>query len=311
MTTAPGALLVIAGTALFGTVGTARVLGPDDASSFAVAFARLLVSALVMVGLGRVIARRHRRRAAAPGAGSRVAAALLRSPVIWAAAVAQASFQVCFLAAVVRSGVATGTLVAIGSAPLLTGLAVTVQTRRPTAGWLASTLVGLLGLVLLVGVGAGLGRSDPLGLLLALGAAASYASYIIAGGGLLRLRQPLDSSLPAVFALAVVLTSPVLVLADWSWAASVDGLLMVGWLALVPTVLAYALFNRGLRHVDAPTAATLGLVEPVVATALAVLVLAESLTTVQWLGAVLIGAAVVLVAWLGVQPPAAAVAGAR
>lgn len=311
MSRSPGALLVISGTALFGTVGTARVLGPDDASSFAVAFARLLLSALVMVGLGVVVARRHRRRPAAAGAGSRVVAALVRSPVVWGAAVAQASFQVCFLAAVVRSGVATGTLVAIGSAPLLTGLAVTVRARRPTAGWLVSTLVGLLGLVLLVGVGDGLGRNDPLGLLLALGAAASYAGYIIASGGLLRLRQTLDSSLPVVFALAVVLISPVLVLADWSWVASVDGLLMLAWLALVPTVLAYALFNRGLRHVDAPTAATLGLVEPVVATALAVLVLAESMTPVQWLGAVLIGAAVVLVARLGVQPRVAALAGAR
>ena len=311
MSRSPGALLVISGTALFGTVGTARVLGPDDASSFAVAFARLLLSALVMVGLGVVVARRHRRGSAAAGAGSRVVAGLVRSPVVWGAAVAQASFQVCFLAAVVRSGVASGTLVAIGSAPLLTGLAVTVRTRRPTAGWLVSTLVGLLGLVLLVGVGDGLGRNDPLGLLLALGAAASYAGYIIASGGLLRLRQTLDSSLPVVFTLAVVLISPVLVLADWSWVASVDGLLMLAWLALVPTVLAYALFNRGLRHVDAPTAATLGLVEPVVATALAVLVLAESMTPVQWLGAVLIGAAVVLVARLGVQPPAAALAGAR
>lgn len=300
MSRAPGALLVVAGTALFGTIGTARVLGPGDASSFAVACARLAIASVLMIGLAMLAARRQRASAAQQAALVPVLAPLLRAPVVWLAAVAQASFQVCFLAAVVRTGVVTSTLVAIGTAPLLTGLIAAVRTRRPTPGWLASTSVGLVGLVLLVGVGAG--RLDTAGLLLALGAAASYAAYITAGVGLLRVRQPLGTTLAAVFTLAAVVVSPAVVLADWGWLASGSGLLMIGWLATVPTVLAYGLFNRGLRHVTAPAAATLGLVEPMVATALGVAVLGESVTAVQAVGAVLIGAAVVVVARLGPAP---------
>ncbi len=50
---------------------------------------------------------------------------------------------------------------------------------------------------------------------------------------------------------------------------------MVLFLGAVPTALAYVLFARGLRHLPANEVATLTLAEPVTATALGVIVLAE------------------------------------
>ena len=57
---------------------------------------------------------------------------------------------------------------------------------------------------------------------------------------------------------------------------------------LVPTILAYSLFNRGLRGVRSSTASTLALVEPVVAAALAYLLLGERLGPVGLAGGAMI-----------------------
>lgn len=279
-----GALMVLGGTALFGTIGTARVLGPDDAPAPAVAFARMAVASSLMVAIAVATASR-RRPASVP--------ALLGSPTLWVAGIGQACFQASFLAAVTRVGVATGTLVAIGATPLLTGLVATVRTRRPTRAWLTSTGLGVLGLVLLVGVG---GRADPVGLLVAFGAAVSYATFILAGGALTRHEHPLGTTLPAVFCIATVVLAPAALVSEWAWIGTGEGAVMLLWLATVPTVVAYGLFNRGLAWVDAPVAATLGLIEPLVATGLALLLLGESLAVVQVVGALLVASAMVLAA---------------
>lgn len=279
--------MVLAGTALFGTIGTARVLGPDDAPAPAVAFARMILASTVMVGI------------AVATSAHRPAVSLLRSRTLWVAGVGQACFQVCFLAAVTRVGVATGTLVAIGVTPLLTGLAASMRTRRPTAAWVLSTAVGVAGLYLLVGIG---DRADLVGLLVALGAAVSYATFILAGSAMAELGQPVDTLLPVVFIIATLVLAPAALLSDWAWLATVEGIGMLAWLASVPTVLAYGLLTRGLAYVDAPVAATLGLVEPLVATVLAMLLLDETLTLVQLVGSLLVVCAVLIAARNPIRP---------
>lgn len=57
--------LIVAGAAMFGTVGTARALGPD-APALPVAFARLLLAALVLVAV-LVLARAAATATAAGG----------------------------------------------------------------------------------------------------------------------------------------------------------------------------------------------------------------------------------------------------
>jgi drug/metabolite transporter, DME family len=268
--TAPlGALLVVAGTALFGTVGTARVLGPAIPSP-AIAAGRLGASALLLVALALLL--RH-------GAAMRAA---VRHPWVYLAALGQAGFQVCFLAAVEQVGVATGTLVAIGCTPIAAGL----MTRQVTGTWLVATGLSVPGLALLVGGDAG--GADVPGLLSALGAAVSYATYIVAtrhlvAGGVAGL-----GVLAAIFALSGAALAPFLVLTDPGSLWTDAGLLTVLYLAVVPTVLAYWLFNAGLRGVTASTAATLGLTEPVVAAGLGVLVLGERLGPAGATGAALV-----------------------
>ncbi|HET8616349.1 MAG TPA: hypothetical protein VFL94_12550, partial [Actinomycetales bacterium] len=156
------AVLVLVGASLFGTIGTARVLGPDSPSG-SVGAVRVLLAAVVLMLLAQAARpapgawRRERRRVATLVAG-----------------LAQAAFQLTFLAAVLQTGVAVGTLVAIGSAPLVAGL----LSRQVSRTWLVATSVALAGLVLLVLGGGGARLSWP-GLLLALGAGASYGVYLV------------------------------------------------------------------------------------------------------------------------------------
>lgn len=285
MTTAPrvsrGAVQIISGAALFGTIGTARLLGPD-ASAASVGSLRLLLGAAALMAL-------------AWPAGLWQLAVAARMPAVWAAGIAQAAFNITFFGAVTHAGVAVGTLVAIGCTPILTGL----LSRRITPGWLAATLLAVLGLAALLSDGIG-GTVAWDGVLFALGASASYASFIVASARLTvtsaRDVAPLPTAvaLAAIFCVAAVVLSPALLLTDLGWSTSGGGLAMLAYLSLAATVGAYSLFNRGLRTVEPGPAATLGLTEPLVAALLGVLVLGERLSLLSWIGAVIVLCALVV-----------------
>lgn len=266
------ALLVLGGASLFGTVGTAQALGPDVPSS-SLAAARMLTTAVVFGAIAVLLGR----------AGGVLAAA--RHAPAWFAGLGQGAFNLFFLAAVKETGVAVGTLVAIGAAPLLTGLVV----RHVTRLWLVATAVAVAGLALLVGGQ----QSGPVpasapGVALALGAAASYATYIVAGNAAEARGLDTQAFLAAAFAVSALVTLPWLLVGDLGWVPTAGGTLLLGYLVIVPTILAYSLFNRGLRGVRPSTASTLALIEPVVAAGLAYLLLGERLSPAGAAGAVLI-----------------------
>lgn len=266
------ALLVLAGASLFGTVGTAQALGPDVPAS-SLAAARLLLTAAAFALLAMVV-----------GQGKGVLTAARYAPT-WLAGLGQASFNLCFLAAMQHTGVAVGTLVAIGATPIVTGLIA----RHVTRLWLLATSIAVMGLGLLVGgQQASHVAVSPVGVLLALGAAASYATYIVAGNAAERRGLETQSFLAAVLTVSALATLPWLLLGTVEWVGTPDGMLLLGYLVLVPTILSYSLFNRGLRGVRSSTASTLGLVEPVVAATLAWFVLGERLGALGLTGAAMI-----------------------
>lgn len=283
-----GALLVISAATLFGTIGTARVLGPD-ASALSVGALRLLLASVILVAL------------AAPDGPSALVRAW-RLSAVWLAGIAQAAFTLTFLAAVTRAGVAVGTLVAIGCTPILTGL----LARQVTRAWLGATAIALVGLVALLSDG--LGSGVPVtGVLLALAASLSYAVFILSSSALKHISVSTTVKLAAIFTVAAGCLSPGLLMSDLGWASTGEGAAMVAYLAIAATVLAYSLFNRGLRTVEPGTAATLGLTEPLVAAVLGVLVLGERLSSLSWGGAsVVLLALVVMIRATGRQRPSSA-----
>ena len=96
-----------------------------------------------------------------------------------ATAVGIAGYQLAFFAAVDDTGVAVGTVVALGSAPALAGLLGRAVYGSPlTSRWAASTALATAGVVLLVLAGSD-AKVSVLGVLLALGAGVSYATYTV------------------------------------------------------------------------------------------------------------------------------------
>jgi drug/metabolite transporter, DME family len=271
---------VVAATALFGTVGTARVLGPE-ASSWSVGAVRLAAGALALVGIARWA-----------GAAWPALSALFRVRATWWAGAGMAAFQGTFLAAVELTGVAAGTLLAIGSAPLFTGILAGVVTRR----WLATTALALAGLALLVAGGGEGGGLSGRGAALALAAGLSYAIYTVASKAQVRAGHSPAGTAAASFTVAALLLAPALVLTDLAWLRSAGGAAMATYLALGPTATSYVLFARGLRRLPAGTVSTLGLTEPVVAAVLGVAVLGERLAPLGVVGGLLVLAALAVLA---------------
>lgn len=251
-------LLIVGAAVLWGTTGTAQDLGDVPASPVAVGTIRILLGGLLLA----VIASRSARPTGP-----------------WAAyvvgAIAVAGYQATFFAAVDRAGVALGTLVAIGSGPVFTGVvALLASGERPVPRWYAATGLAVVGCGLLLAPG-GDSALDVGGLGLALAAGLSYAVYTVAAKAVLDRDVPGPTVMAVFFLGGAVLLLPTLLVADTDGLASGRGIAMEVWLGVATTAVSYVLFSAGLRRLRASTVATLSLTEPLTAAVLGVLVLGE------------------------------------
>ena len=201
------------------------------------------------------------------------------------AALLVAAYQLAFFKAVATTGVAVGTMVAIGSGPLFAGLfSLLFHAERPDRRWLIATALAVAGLlVLFIPAPGSTTEVKTTGVLLALAAGASYAGYTLAIKRLLPGNSS-DAVIAVVFTLGGVLLLPFLFSSDLGWAVTPGGLLVILHLGLVATALAYLFFARGLRSVPAVHAVTLSLAEPLTAAALGILILRENLTPTAAVG---------------------------
>lgn len=278
-------LLILLSALCFATTGTAQALGAPGASPVTVGEARIAVGALGL-HLIAAAAARHRRPPGTIRRGSR--RPLPWTPALWAGALGVAGYQVSFFLAVRITGVAVGTVVALGSAPVVTGLLAAVCGQgRPGRRWGVATGLAGAGLTVLTLSGTR-AHVHPAGLALAVVAAASFATYAIAVKAALDAGEPGDEVLAAVFTGGALALSPALVLLPLGWLATPRGATAALWLGVVPTALAYHLFARGLRHVSAAEASTLTLAEPLTAATLGVLALGEPCTPASLAGGLLL-----------------------
>ncbi|MEV0583051.1 EamA family transporter [Nonomuraea sp. NPDC050310] len=279
-----GAMAVVGAAVLWGTAGTAGLLTSADPIS--VAAARLVIGGVALA----VVARAGLRRAVSPG--------------LVLAALAVAAYQLCFFAAVSRTGVAIGTVVAIGSGPVFTGLLSWVlHGKAPTRRWAGATAAAIAGCAALI-VGAGPAEGDAraaggevaLGVGLALLGGLLYAFYAVTAARHIEAGQSSNAVMGVLFGGAAVAMVPVLLWTGPGWLAEPTSLLAALYLGLGTTALAYFLYGRGLRSTPVATAATLALAEPAVAALLGLVVLHETLTPLSVGGLLLLGASLVAVA---------------
>jgi len=272
-----GPLPIAMATVLWGTTGTAATFAPPAASGVSIGAATMGGGGLVLLAVA-----------------GRSALAVLRSGrssvlVVALGAAAIAVYPLAFYSSMAMAGVAIGTVVSIGSSPMFAALFEwAVDQVRLDQRWAVATVVSAAGGVLLV-----LGGDKPdgvaatakmPGVLLGLVAGSTYAGYSFAARKLIQTGQRSRAVMGALFGLGSVVLLPVLAVTGRGLLCSTPGLLVAGYLALVPMSMAYLLFGTALRYVGATAATTLSLIEPAIAAVLSVLVVGERLSALAWTG---------------------------
>jgi DME family drug/metabolite transporter len=165
-----------------------------------------------------------------------------------------------------------------------------------------ATALACAGVTMLALAGADASVS-PLGIVLALGAGASYAGYTLAAKRMLTTGHAPETVMAGAFGLGAVLLVPVLAVKG-AGLATPEGAGLILFLGLVPTALAYLLFAHGLKRLSAAETATLTLAEPLTATLLGVIVLSERLSAPAAVGGTLILAGLLVLAAPELRRPA-------
>lgn len=212
--------------------------------------------------------------------------------------------QASYFAAVRETGVTIATLITVCLSPLLvTSLSVVLRFEKLTQKALISLVLALVGAVLLVGIDSPQDPSYDLtaGILYSLLSAATYAGMILCGRFLANSRYHALQITAVSFIFGTLLLLVINLVAGAVVIQTAQGALLVVYLALVPTALAYLLFQMGLRYVTATTASIITLLEPAVAAALAWWLFDERLAASGLIGALLLMLSILL---LSVDKPA-------
>ncbi|MGC0209519.1 EamA family transporter [Streptomyces levis] len=213
---------------------------------------------------------------------------------------AVAGVQACYFAALSRIPVGVALLIEYLAPALVLGWVRFVQRRPVTRAAAVGVVLAVGGLACVVEVWSGL-RFDALGLLLALGAACCQVGYFVLSD------QGSDAGDEApdplgVIAYGLLVGAAVLTVVarpwtmDWSvltGTARMDGtpvsaLVLLGWIVLVATVVAYVTGVISVRRLSPQVAGVVACLEAVIATVLAWVLLGEHLSAPQLAGGVIV-----------------------
>lgn len=273
-------LLVLVGAILWGTAGTAQTFMPQTVHPLGVGAMRLAVggfSLLLVLLMMRKISFRN----------------WPWKPTIYAA-ISMALFQYFFFTSVRLTGVAIGTVVTIGSAPVFSGIIEwVIVKRRPTIVWVMATTMAIIGCGLLFLNKDGV-VVNPIGVGMSLTAGSLFALYTLVNKEVLEKVRP-TPAVAVIFSLSALLLMPFIFIVEtsglWTW----NGLFVVLFLGWATTTIAYILFSTGLQHIPSSSAVTLSLAEPLTAALLSVIVVGERLAALSWGGVfLLLGGIIVL-----------------
>lgn len=263
--TTKGIILVSLAGMLWGTTGTAQSFAGTNLSPYWVGTLRLAIAALFFIvyiygTLGLKQTRLHLQE------------------INWAyaltAGLCMAIYNMAFFAGVKATGVAIGTALAIGSGPIWAGLLQMLIGSLPNKAWWLGTVVAVLGGVMLA-LSQGQNLSlDPLGIVLCLLAGFSYAAYAMLNKTLVNKTHPAVTTF-AIFTTGACIAIPLAWLIAGEMHLAASDWLIVGFLGIVATGVAYLLFSNGLRSISAASGVSLALMEPVTAFILAIIIVGE------------------------------------
>lgn len=287
-----GFWLVTIAAMIWGTIGVATraIYAADVTTTLFINLARMAVAAPILFGvgwhtLGRGMFRVRRRD---------VPYLLVNGGLL-------AISQAAYFAAVRESGVTIATLLTCCASPVLVaGISVLLRLEVLTHRILLALICSLIGGVLLVGFQTPEGTDFNLlsGATLSLVSAATYAGVILSGRVLAGRYHPTQVT-AFTFAIGSLVLIVLNLVSGIVPVHSAQGWLLILYLGIVPTALAYWLFQKGLRSVSATAASIVTLLEPTVAALLAWAMFGETLASTGLIGAGLLLMSIVLLSGAG------------
>jgi drug/metabolite transporter (DMT)-like permease len=217
-------------------------------------------------------------------------------PLLGLAAVTLWLNQISFVFALDTTTASTIGLV-LGAIPIFAAVfGLVLGTERPTSRFWIAALVSFLGVGLVAAGSGGELASNLRGILLGLSTAATWAAYSVVVGPLLRTYSPSQMS-------AVVIPGAWIAIALSGLAQTSEQNWNVDWkiwpllvlATLGPLVLTNVLWFRAVHEIGANRATLAANLQPFVAAVLAVVLLSESITLLQFFGGVLIALGILVV----------------
>jgi len=273
--------IILAGAILWGTTGTAQAFSPENSNAMSLGAFRMMIGGSVLLFVAMLLEKKHwHANMSRVGKSSRLKLSL------FCGGCAMALYQPMFFTGVKETGVAFGTVLAIGSSPIFTAIFEILKGRKPSVLWAASTCMALMGCYLLY-TGRGGIEVNIKGALFSLGAGLAYSIYVESSKWAFDEVSRLTAN-AIIFTFGGLLLFPIILNVDIAWVFTLNGLAVVLHLGVITTALGYSLFAIGLKHVPTSTAVTLTLAEPLTATLLGVVLFKEALPTLSVIGIIIL-----------------------
>jgi drug/metabolite transporter (DMT)-like permease len=276
--TSIGVLLIITSAISFGAMPIfARLAYSSGADPITVLFLRFGLAAVVMMGImlfGKIQFPRG----------------LLLLELILLGAIGYVGESLAYFTALTMASAGLVALLLYIYPALVTALSAIFLKEHLTTVKVVALFFALSGTALTIQITSG---GSIIGILLGIAAAVDYAIYILLSSRIVRRSGSIGSTSIIIASTAGVyaIIAPIHGLA---FPGSALGWIAVIAIALISTVISFVTFFAGLKRIGPTTASTLSTFEPIVAVALAAIVLGETITPVQALGGLLILIAVVI-----------------
>jgi DME family drug/metabolite transporter len=265
-----GSFFVLLGATLWGTNGTAQSLLGITVNPFVITCLRMGIGGGTLLLVALVFRRFS-----------------CGKPIHWRAifftSISVVVHVSLFFWAVTLLGVAMGTMLALGSGPIFSGILSLFRKEKMSWIWLISVLISLLGIVLLFGNSVG-GVVSFEGVLVGLLSGFADAWYVIFVQQMLADEADRLVATGMMFGIGFLILLPALFLFDVSWVATGPGLSLILYLGILTAAVADTLFSIGVVDVPTHRVVILNLAEPLTASLLGIVLLRESLSVMQLIG---------------------------
>ena len=267
--TQDGSLLVFLGALFFSGSGPIQAYAPAEATAFILGALRLFVAGICLIFWCSSKNLLHPLKK-------------VNTYKIILSALALAGFQISFFLGVRFAGVAVGTVITIGTTPLMAALFGLLFFKEiPGKSWYISTVIAIFGLILL-NIN-GMDTFNIKNILFPVTAGTIYAFYLSQSKELLQTNRP-ETVMMFLFMLSSLFLLPIWFFFPCTWIFTTRGILVALGLGLVTTAIPYCLVMTGLKNCGTAKAATLSLGEPLGAAVLGFTVLHEPLSFMGFLG---------------------------